>query len=441
VLDIGSVDREENLARARFEQLAENLRLLYVALTRARHRCTIVWGRIGRFATSALGYLLHPPPSVEGAPDVPTIQAHLSGLDDATLLRDLRQHSATAPIVLREFARATADPLPKEREAPSRPLKARRPTRRVDDRWRTSSFSALTSHAPASPTSEEQIPDHDTLAVAITAPRAPLEPATTLRLADFPRGTKAGSFFHDVLEHYDFVSPRPGALAQLVEARLSSYRYPVDTWRERVCEQIFAVLDTPLGTGLEGPALRLGDVPLAERLSELEFCVPVATQSLGDDARALNAVDLAQVFRRYPSHVLPAHYADAVSRLGFIPLRGYLRGFVDLVFRHGERYYLVDYKGNHLGAEASDYSAEALGAAMARGQYFLQYHLYALALHRYLGRRVKAYDFDRHFGGVFYLFIKGMGPELGSSGVFFEKPSLERLTALGALLDRPGGKA
>lgn len=72
---------------------------------------------------------------------------------------------------------------------------------------------------------------------------------------------------------------------------------------------------------------------------------------------------------------------------------------------------------------------------MARGQYFLQYHLYALALHRYLGRRVKAYDYERHFGGAYYLFIKGMGPALGASGVFFEKPPLRRLEALARLLD------
>ena len=75
---------------------------------------------------------------------------------------------------------------------------------------------------------------------------------------------------------------------------------------------------------------------------------------------------------------------------------------------------------------------------MLRGQYFLQYHLYALALHRHLARRVPAYSFDQHFGGVFYLFIKGMGPEHGSAGVFYEKPPLERLPALGALLSRTG---
>jgi len=144
------------------------------------------------------------------------------------------------------------------------------------------------------------------------------------------------------------------------------------------------------------------------------------------------------VFRQYPSEVLPARYADAVARLGFIPLAGFLRGFIDLVFQHDGRFYLVDYKGNHLGPSAADYAPQKLGEAMLRGQYFLQYHLYALALHRYLGRRVAGYTYEKSFGGVYYLFIKGMAPEHGAAGVFYEKPPLERLLALGNLLTRSG---
>jgi exodeoxyribonuclease V beta subunit len=197
------------------------------------------------------------------------------------------------------------------------------------------------------------------------------------------------------------------------------------------------VLDTPLTELADGP-LRLADVPPSERLNELEFCLPVGGRMPSSDHRALGAHDLARVFADHPSEVLPPRYADAVARLGFIPLAGFLRGFIDLVFRRGERYYLVDYKANHLGPSAADYAPAKLGDAMLRGQYFLQYHLYALALHRHLARRVPAYSFERHFGGVFYLFIKGMGPGHGSAGVFYEKPPLERLIALGALLSRTG---
>jgi exodeoxyribonuclease V beta subunit len=436
VLDIGSSEQKAHLERARFEVFAENLRLLYVALTRARHRCSVVWGRIGKYSTSALGYVLCPPTN-DGAeaPGVDAIQAHLSGLDDAAWERELERHAAAAPIVLRRLGRDWVSEEVAPEAAPSEPLRARHATLHVDDRFRTSSFSALTSHAPAAESRDELIVDHDILAAGAHALAEAPVAGRPILLADFPRGTQAGSFFHDVLEHYDFVSPRSEPLLELVASRLASYRYPIDEWKERVTEQICAVLDTPLCDIDDGP-LRLADIPLGARLNELEFCVPVGARSEGPDLRAINAFDLARVFREYPSEELPARYAEVVSRLGFVPLTGFLRGFIDLVFRRGERFYLVDYKANHLGATVADFARDKLGDAMLRGQYFLQYHLYALALHRYLGRRLPGYTYERHFGGVFYLFIKGMGPENGTAGVFFEKPPEERLLALGSLLER-----
>jgi exodeoxyribonuclease V beta subunit len=440
VLDIGSPDRQAHLERARFEVFAENLRLLYVALTRARHRCSVVWGRIGRYSTSALGYVLCPPPvdrdAPERAPDVNAIQEHLAGLGEQDWNAALERLARAAPIVLRS-PRPAAPRAPREADSPPLRLEARRPSRRIDDRWRTSSFSALTSHAPAAVSREEQLADHDTQSPALAAPASVHEP---LRLADFPGGTQAGSFFHDIFEHYDFKSPRPGPLLELVDSRLASYRYPLPPWREAVAAQVCAVLDTPLAELEDGP-LRLADVPLTDRSNELEFCLPVGGRMTGGEGRALSAADLARVFAAHPSEALPRRYADAVSRLGFIPLAGFLRGFIDLVFRRGERFYLVDYKANHLGPNAADFAPSKLGDAMLRGQYFLQYHLYALALHRHLARRLPNYSYERHFGGVFYLFIKGMAPEHGSAGVFYEKPPLDRLLALGALLSRSSGEA
>jgi exodeoxyribonuclease V beta subunit len=435
VLDIGSPDREANLERARFEVFAENLRLLYVALTRARHRCTVVWGRIGKFSTSALGYLLCPPPQGEVPLDVPSIQKHLSSLDGDAWAAALARHAEAGHTRLRPPRPPAPEPeSPDEEVAAAAHLSARRPTRRIDDRFRTSSFSALSSHAPSTEHREEQIVDHDTLAAAVALVE-PKPVAAPLGLAEFPGGTQAGSFFHDILEHYDFASPRPGPLLELVTSRLSNYRYPIERWKEPVAAQICAVLDTPLCETEEGP-LRLADIPLTERLNELEFCLPVGARTSTREIRAMSAIDLARVFKEHPSEALPVRYADSVARLGFIPLAGFLRGFIDLVFRRGERFYLVDYKANHLGPSATDFARERLGDAMLRGQYFLQYHLYALALHRYLGRRLPDYSFERHFGGVFYLFIKGMGPDLGTSGVFYEKPPLARLLALGTLLER-----
>jgi exodeoxyribonuclease V beta subunit len=178
---------------------------------------------------------------------------------------------------------------------------------------------------------------------------------------------------------------------------------------------------TPLPTDGE---LRLDRVPLCRRLNELEFHLPV-TRSL--DPKALGAV-----FAAHPSEALPADYADRVTRLGFRALSGFLKGVIDLLFEHDGRYYVADYKTNHLGDFAEDYHAAALSAEMAHANYVLQYHLYALAAHRYLRRTVRGYDYDQHFGGALYLFVKGMRPGAPpGSGIFFERPPLARMDALG----------
>ena len=148
----------------------------------------------------------------------------------------------------------------------------------------------------------------------------------------------------------------------------------------------------------------------------------------------LTAARLAATFRRYAASPVPPAYADRVRRLGFAPLAGYLKGFIDMVFEHDGRWYVVDYKSNLLGRQAHDYQAERLVIAMTAHHYFLQYHLYAVALHRYLSMRLPGYDYERHFGGVYYLFVRGMAPEFApGNGVFHDRPRralIERLSAV-----------
>jgi exodeoxyribonuclease V beta subunit len=124
-----------------------------------------------------------------------------------------------------------------------------------------------------------------------------------------------------------------------------------------------------------------------------------------------------------------------VRCLDFRPLAGFLKGFIDLVFEHAGRWYVVDYKSNVLGVHADDYRPERLVTAMTEHHYFLQYHLYVVALHRYLTRRFPGYDYDRHFGGVYYLFLRGMAPAYArNNGVFSDRPSRQLIEGLSAVL-------
>ncbi len=155
----------------------------------------------------------------------------------------------------------------------------------------------------------------------------------------------------------------------------------------------------------------------------MEFCYPVAR---------LTDAGLRGLLRAH-GYGGGTRIRDEVERLTFSPVEGFMRGFVDLVFQRDDRFYLVDYKSNWLGDGPDAYRADRLPAVMAREAYYLQSLLYLVALHRYLGRRLPAYEYARHVGGIYYLFLRGMDPRYGpEAGVYRDRPD----EALVAALDR-----
>ena len=134
------------------------------------------------------------------------------------------------------------------------------------------------------------------------------------------------------------------------------------------------------------------------------------------------------------NHFLQARHAAPLQRLEGASLGGLVTGVIDLVFEHEGRYYLADYKSNFLGAELDDYNPERLQRAMLERRYDLQSMLYALALHRYLSQRITDYDYQKHFGGSYYLFLRAMRQEHGPRyGVHFERPQADEIEAFDRL--------
>jgi len=176
------------------------------------------------------------------------------------------------------------------------------------------------------------------------------------------------------------------------------------------------VLHTSLPSGLQ-----LAAVARSRRLVELEFMLPAPQLSAGALTATLQA-------HGYP-----------VPALAFGALHGWLRGFIDLVFEHGGRYYIADWKSNHLGDTPADYAGPALAQAMTEQGYHLQYLLYTVALHRHLQQRLPGYRYGQHMGGALYLFVRGMRPHWrdadgAATGVFAHRPSAEVIHQLAALL-------
>jgi exodeoxyribonuclease V beta subunit len=411
VVDLGSAEHDDHVDCAQREARAEAARLLYVALTRARHRLSLVWGAFAGAERSPLARLL----GVEGERDA------------AAQWRALGALRARAPGAL-ELVRLEAGGPPAAAAADegAPPLRARA-LRHVPRRQRRiSSFSGMV-HAQLRPDDPR---DHDGALVDLDAEGAGGRDAgPPVALADFPRSARAGVLIHELLEQLDFAVADPLRLGAEVERVLARQGFET-RWTPALTRALGEVLEAPLEPR---GALRLRDLPRARRLGELEFVLPVAVRS---GATWLGAARLAAAFERFAAAELAAAYAPRLRQLQFPDLTGHLRGFIDLVFEHAGRWYLADYKSNHLGDRVEHYAPERLREAMLAHHYVLQYHLYALALHRYLRFRLPDYDYERHFGGALYLFVRGMAPSHPPGwGVYADRPPRALIEALSAALD------
>ena len=293
--------------------------------------------------------------------------------------------------------------------------------------WKVSSFSSLVSDRslPAG------LPDHDGLPVSVQEEQAHLErdgaPRVPSGIFAFPAGAKAGTFFHDVMEHLDFTKTDQGPMEALVADKLEQYRFE-SSWLEPVCRCLRKVLAAPLDPQ-EG-SLKLGEVGCAERLNELEFHFPLGRISPGK---------LRRIFEENGGPGLPEIMPETIGRLQFAPTHGFMRGFMDLVFLWRERFYLIDWKSNLLGYQTEDYGREALTACMRTEFYLLQYHIYVLALDQFLRVRLPGYRYETHFGGCYYVFLRGVDPERPGSGIYRDRPSPQLVHALNrTFMERKG---
>ncbi|GAA1635246.1 UvrD-helicase domain-containing protein [Georgenia ruanii] len=416
--------RERHLA----EERGEDLRLLYVALTRAAAQVVVHWAPSSNSAAGPLSRLL--------------FGGHAPGQqppDRVAAGTDEKITAALAALAARAGGAMAVEPVT-ERPAPARwdPPPAARPAlgvaafgRRLDLTWRRTSYTGLTAaaHEQAGVASEPEttgVLDEAELPLAAGAPggpdagAGPADPARAVAspLADMPAGAAFGTLVHTVFEHLD-----TGAAdldAELLRAcrEAGTARVPgVDP--TDLAAGLAPVLATPLGPLADG--VTLAHVAPADRLAELEFELPLG----GGDAPAgvaATLADLAALLRRHlPADDVFAPYADLLGELGAAQLRGYLTGSLDAVLRLRDaagqpRYVVADYKTNRLGpAEepltAWHYRPVVMAEAMMQAHYPLQLLLYLAALHRFLRWRQRGYDPERHLGGGLYLFVRGMcGP-------------------------------
>ncbi len=468
VLDYGSDALDRHRRQAEAERLSEEARLAYVALTRARRRCYVVWGDVpgkGGPAASALGYLLYYDAGTATGRAPATEPGELAERAAAEIKagrkewrRDLERLIASHTEIMEmrsveEIARRSAAPLSGGRPSAAAPrdLRPRRFRGSVPKAWSLESFSSLSRAGyagEASPAPLRGDPDRpEQEGRRGTVP----EGGGGDNMAAFARGRRAGTCLHRVLERCDLSRLGDDTDRQIAEALR---RYGLEQARRHSSAGESADQPTCPPAGVFDPAgavrdllrrlatatlpetdFALGAVPRARWLVEWRFTMPLGR---------LTPRRLAELFRDHGRGAVGDHYPARLETLADNQVHGYLTGFVDLIFSHGERWYLIDWKSNHLGPSAAAYGREDLWQAMSHHHYVLQYHLYLLALHRFLRQRLAGYNYQRHVAGAYYVFLRGVADEHqddesgDATGWYLDRPPLALIEALDELVEGSG---
>ncbi|KFZ30572.1 hypothetical protein IDSA_08535 [Pseudidiomarina salinarum] len=392
----------EGTQQADLERLAEDIRKLYVAVTRAQFATFIGVAPFPDFKDTALCYLASG--EFGGKVDFDGVVAQLN---------DLPQQPIETSGEVTCYQPGAPDSLPLAScEIP--------PEHRME-RWWVASYSALkygeqiaADDVNALNSLEAQ---HEQASELAAAPEREPDPDS---LHAFPKGAQPGTFLHNLLEDaantgFAALADDDDKLCQLVAGR--SRLEPWHSHQQILQHWLRDYLQTPFITAGEGADTSFTLAGLTSYQAEPEFWF--ATHQV-------RAQQLDQLVRE---HILPGQ-----ARPQVLPsqLNGMLKGFIDLVFEHEGRFYVADYKSNYLGPDAGSYSRAAMGDKILSSRYDMQYVIYTLALHKLLQARLgERYDYDTHIGGAVYLFMRGYQADTG--GAFFDRPPralIERLEQL-----------
>jgi exodeoxyribonuclease V beta subunit len=414
----------DDIEAAERERLAEDLRLLYVAITRAQYACWMGIGVMGKTTRNKEKSILH--------------QSAFGYLLSAGEMIPTRDLSEKLCFLKGDCPYMTIEPLPEPRGdiykpkgkadflMPALPFK----TPAFND-WKITSYSGILKgsmgytsperkteapkisfHSPGSAIEDQLLePGEETILIPQTSPHKP-------SIHNFPRGPEPGTFLHGLLEWaadegFGRVAHNRQLIHDQMEMRCS--RSPWRNWGDALTQWFQTLLKTPFTLPHQTVRMRLADLPPAQYQPELEFLFAAHRVSMGSLDRALNRWVLPSVER--PS-------------LQETHINGMLKGFIDLVFEFRGQYYVLDYKSNHLGETTRAYGTKAIAHAMLSHRYDLQYILYTLALHRLLKARLPHYRYERDMGGAVYLFLRGV--DRNRNGIYGDKPP----QALIELLDR-----
>lgn len=408
----GKSDPERGRKRFRMaqEDLAESVRLAYVAITRAEQKCFISWVHAKKSEYSPLGYLLL---GQEKAFEVLQGVAAKDGYNSvktADFEQAINNLGSEHPHLfsIQKGMESGQQQLYLE-DRTENLEKAKVFTRQAPllSGYTISSFSSLIQNKE-----DDYEIDYDILLENESENEETSSGNSELTVFNFPKGPNPGTAIHNIFEDISF-DDLDNAKHLIEEALI---RQDIDTkWVDVVYTLIHQTVSKNLSR--QGDPLRLKDIKSENILAEMEFYFRSGESELQE---------LLKIIRRdknIPGTV--TGYSD----------EGYIKGFIDLTFQFQGKYYILDYKTNHLGEGVDKYDQGALNHEITEAMYDLQYHLYILALHRYLDKTMEQYSYDTHIGGAFYLFVRGIN-EQGREGIYFDRPAFALIKKLDEYLGR-----
>ncbi len=363
----------------------EELRLCYVALTRAKGRVYAALGcGANQTARGPLGWLLRPDDEGKAKDQWPQVleavhelAAASGGAIDVMTAEGIAGRAPVEPTHSEVVLSARVDP--------TRPMRS----------WTVTSYTGLTSDREA----EADLYD----------PGVPIDRTPRTALDLLPPGAASGIAVHRIFELLDFDSDADTIhqiCAEVLSAQGLLAALGADD-QTRVVNATAAKVATVLAAPVPGLGFALRDVPSSRTLREWRFNLSL---------EGFSVADLAAGFRETGGWLAP--YADRVEKLSKGELDGFLNGVIDLAFEHEGRWYIADWKSNHLGHAPGAYALDALRQEMMQHHYVLQYQIYLIALERFLRNRVPGWDAATMLGGVAYVFVRGVGD--GEAGWFVE---------------------
>jgi exodeoxyribonuclease V beta subunit len=410
--------------QARREELGELLRLSYVALTRARNYCCFSLVDMKSTVRSGIGYLMESPTSKELDELLTNLKSDSAGAKRGWYKWFESQYIETVELMESDVALekklCIGSSIPSLKELPE--------ISPISKDWGIMSFSAITEgcHNEA----DFQPGDDDEEIFEENIPQESLDLfSQSLPLGDFPRGAIAGNCIHSIFEKFGFSSVKEEnwrkqkTLAEMIKEQLLAFDLIDGSKGSKVFEesenkrynQICCMLENVLTYNLPGhdKHIRLCDLKAEACRPEMQFFFP-ADKIL--DSELINA--------------LLKYLSGKESNLPATPLRGFVNGFIDLVFEADGRFYIIDWKSNDLGGSFSDYDLSGMANSMYESHYYLQAAIYLFALHKYMEKRLPDYDFTKHIGGVFYIYVRGVSDGFTESGVYPLNPDLKIIQIL-----------